>query len=146
MKNSFFKRIGLYREYKKVIRSNSSELETRFGLRRDRANRLYTVLNIPSENVGEAYNLKRSDIDKISEGYIKDYSLEVSKFLDSKNLKEMYEFYEVSKVEKYSYLVVFGPHKNNVLDSVSFTKNFYWRFIPISIGLLVVISLILFLR
>lgn len=146
MKNSFFKRLGLYREYKKVIKRNSSELETRFGLRRDRANRLYTVLNIPSDNIGEAYNLKRSDIDKISEGYIKDYSLEVSKFLDSKNLKEMYEFYEVTKVEKYSYLVVFGPHKNNVLDSVSFTKNFYWRFIPISIGLLAVISLILFLR
>ena len=146
MKNSFFKRLSLYREYKKVIKRNSSELDTRFGLRRDRANRLYTVLNIPSDNIGEAYNLKRSDIDKISEGYIKDFSLEVSKFLDSKNLKEMYEFYEVTKVEKYSYLVVFGPHKNNVLDSVSFTKNFYWRFLPISIGLLVIISLILFLR
>ncbi len=142
---SLFKRLSLYRLYKRVIRANSSELDQRFGLRKDRANRLYTVLNIPSENVGEAYNIKKSDIDKIAEGYIKEFSVEVAKYLDSKGLKEIYDLYEVKKVDKYSYLVVIGPHKDRVLDSSLYNKRIYYRAIPISIIVLIVISLILFL-
>ena len=94
-KLSLLKRLSLYRQYKDVIKRNSTELERVYGLRRDRANRLYTVLNIPSENIGEAYNLKKADIDKISEGYIRDYTTTVAKFLDSKDLKEMYDFYDI---------------------------------------------------
>jgi len=146
-KLSFFKRLSLYRKYKRVIKENSAELEKNFNLRIDRANRLYTVLNVPSENIGEAYNLKKADIDKIAEGYIRDFSIEVAKYLDSKDLKEMYDFYDVSKLEKYAYLVVFGPHKTKVIDSVSFTKNLYYRVLPISISIiLLALFLILLLR
>lgn len=144
-KLSLLKRLSLYRQYKDVIKRNSTELERVYGLRRDRANRLYTVLNIPSENIGEAYNLKKADIDKISEGYIRDYTTAVAKFLDSKDLKEMYDFYDIKKVEKYAYLIVFGPHKDNVIDSDRYTKVVYYRLLPISALLLIILSLILFL-
>lgn len=143
--SSFFKRLSLYREYKKIVRGNSSELEKKFGLRIDRANRLYTVLHIPPADIGDAYNLKKSDVDKISERFIKDYSSEVSKFLDSKNLKEMYDFYDIQKVDKYAYLVIFGPHKNRVLDSVSYTKWVYYGILPTSL-LITVLSLIFLFR
>lgn len=143
---SFFKRLSLYRFYKRVIKGNAADLEKNFGLRIDRANRLYTVLNVPSENIGEAYNLKKSDIDRIAEGYIKDFSIEVAKYLDTKGLKEMYDFYEVKKVDKYSYLLIFGPNKDKILDSVVYTRNLYYRLLPISIALIVGLFLILFLR
>ena len=144
-KTSFFKRLSLYREYKRVVRNNSSELEAKFGLRVDRANRLYTVINVPPDTIGDSYNLKKSDVDKIAEGYIRDYSVEVSKFLDSKNLKEMYDFYDIKKVEKYSYLVVFGPHKDKVINSEVYTKNLYYRILPASIISVLIFLLILFI-
>jgi hypothetical protein len=140
---SFYKRIKLYRIYKSIIKSNRFDIEKNFGLRIDRANRLYTVLNIPSENIGESYNLKKSDIDKISEGYIKEYSINIAKYLDSKGLKEMYDFYDVQKVDKYSYLIIFGPHKDKILDSAIYTRNLYYRIIPILTSIVILISLIL---
>ena len=105
---SIFRKRKLFREYKKSIRLNRTELEQKFNIRIDRADRLYTVVNIPEDVIGEPYNLRKTDIDKISEKFIKEYSTGVSKFLDSINLNEMYEFYKIEKITKYSYLVVFG--------------------------------------
>ena len=68
---SIFKKIRLFSFYKKVIKDNSAELERNFGIRIDKAQRLYTVLNIPEEIIGESFSLKKSDIDRISESYIK---------------------------------------------------------------------------
>lgn len=139
---SFFKRLGLYRTYKSIIKGNAFDMEKNFGIRIDWSNRLYTVLNVPSENIGEAYNLKKSDIDKIAEGYIKDFTIEVAKYLDSKGLKEMYDLYKVDKVDKYSYLIVIGPNKDKIFDSFVYSKNLYYKIVPASIILL---SLLLFL-
>lgn len=105
---SIFKKIKLFNLFKKVLKFNKDELSLKFNLRIDRANRLYTVLNVPEELVGEAYSLKKSDIDRISENYIKSYSNELAEYLDSKGLKELYDFYKIDKVGKYSYLIVFG--------------------------------------
>lgn len=139
---SFLKKLSLYRQYKKTIRDNESEIEQKFKLRRDYTNRLYTVMNIPQEIIEEPYNLRKGDIDKIAEGFIKEYSNEVSKYLDSKGLSELYGFYEIKKVEKYSYLVVFGF---SLLNSVKMFKNFYYRILPTLVVVGVILSLILFL-
>ena len=69
---------------------------------------MYTVLNVPEEAVGEAFSLKKSDIDRISENYIKEYLAEVGRYLNSKDMAEIYSVYEIKKVDKYSYLVVIG--------------------------------------
>jgi hypothetical protein len=58
---SFFKKIKLFSTYRKVVSKNRNELSSKFGLRVDNAYRLYTVLNIPEDLIGEAYSLKKSD-------------------------------------------------------------------------------------
>ena len=136
-KNIFFlKKIRLFSFYKKVIKENRSEIEQTFGLRIDKAQRMYTVLNIPEEIIGEAFSLKKSDIDRISENYIKEYSSEISRFLTSKGLGELYSFYEVKKVDKYSYLVVIGY---SLFRSNEYYDKLYWRVYPI-IGALAIIA------
>ena len=141
-KNIFFlKKIRLFSFYKKSIKENRSEIEQNFGLRIDKAQRMYTVLNIPEEIIGEAFSLKKSDIDRISENYIKEYSSEISRFLTSKGLGELYSFYEVKKVDKYSYLVVIGY---SLFRSNEYYDKLYWRVYPI-IGALAIIGTFLLL-
>jgi hypothetical protein len=72
-KISLYKKIKIFGEFKKTIRLNEVELEQIFGARIDKAYRIYNVLNIPAEMVGEPYNLRSSDIDKISEKSIREY-------------------------------------------------------------------------
>ena len=105
---SLFKKLKIYSQYKKLIKENRLDLENRFNLRIDEAYRLYTVINVPPDNIGEAYSLKKSDIDRIAENFIKEYSAELGTYLNSKGLNELYDFYELKKVDKYSYLVVVG--------------------------------------
>jgi hypothetical protein len=141
-KNIFLlKKIRLFSFYKKAIKENRSEIEQTFGLRIDKAQRMYTVLNIPEEIIGEAFSLKKSDIDRISENYIKEYSSEISRFLTSKGLGELYSFYEVKKVDKYSYLVVIGY---SLFRSNEYYDKLYWRVYPI-IGVIVIIGTFLLL-
>jgi hypothetical protein len=138
---NFFKKIKLYREYKKIIEENRVSLEANYSIRIDRANRLYTVLNIPEENFGEPYNLRKSDIDQISERFIREYINRLSSFLNEKGLSELYDFYEpVKKVDKYSYLIILGYKPLNTVEY----NNFLWfRFLP-SIGIITIISLVLY--
>jgi hypothetical protein len=117
-------------------------MEEVFGARIDKAYRIYNVLNIPAEMIGEPYNLRKSDIDKLAETSIREYTVKISEYLDSKGLKEMYDFYEVKKVDKYSYLVVLGfSLPNDTFRSNKYYDNLRYRVIPV----VSVISLILLL-
>lgn len=128
MKNiSFLKKISLFRSFKKTLNDNKYELELKFGIRIDNAYRMYTVINVPEELIGEAYSLKKSDIDRISENYIKQYSSELGTYLNSKGLNELYDFYKIDKVNKYSYLLVFGYR---LFKSHRFYNNIYYKLIP----------------
>jgi hypothetical protein len=102
------RKIKLFYSYIKSIKKNQFELEQKFNLRIDKANRLYTVINVPEDLVGEAYSLKKSDIDRISESFLREYSAELSKYLNKIELQELYKVYEIKKVDKYSYLLIFG--------------------------------------
>lgn len=124
---SLLRKIKLFNEYKRVLNKNRNEISSKFSLRIDNAYRLYTVLNIPEDLIGEAYSLKKSDIDKISENYIREFSMELSKYLNSKGLKELYDYYKVDKVGKYSYLLVFGF---SLFRSNKFYNIIYYGVIP----------------
>ncbi len=139
---SIFKKIKVFKTFNKTVKENELELDQKFNIRVDNAKRLYTVLNIPEEIIGEPYNLRKADIDKISEKFIKEYSTEVSKFLDSKGLQETYEYYEVSKVDKYSYLIVIGF---SLFKSNKYYNNIYYKILPASI-LIIILSLIFILK
>jgi hypothetical protein len=80
-----FRKIKLFWSYRKIIKNSKFELLQKYNVRIDRASRLYTVINIPEEIIGESYSLKKSDIDRISETYLREYSSELSKFLNQNN-------------------------------------------------------------
>ncbi len=135
---SLYKKIGIFRVFKKSLKSIESELEQTFGARIDNAWRIYNVVNIPNDIIEEPYNLRKTDIDKIAEKSVKEYTTGLSKFLDTRGLQELYEFYEVKKVDKYSYLVVIGF---SLFKSNEYYDNFRYKIIPT----ISVISLILLL-
>jgi len=137
-----FKDLRLFYSYKKAIKKNRVQLESQFFIRIDNADRMYTVLNVPTNLVDEPYNLRKEDIDLISQNYIKEYISELSKYLNSIGVSEMYDFYEpIKKVDKYSYLIVLGFKQ---LDSVEINKIMYRVLIP-TISVLILIGFIIFL-
>lgn len=131
-KISFLKKLKMFSFYKKTIDNCSLELNKKLNIRVDSAYRLYTVLNVPENLIGEAFSLKKSDIDKISETYIREYSIEVSNFLQSKGLVELFKPYEIKKVDKYSYLIIIGF---SLFKSNIFYNTIYYKIIPITIVL-----------
>ena len=138
---NIFKKIKLFHNYKKIISLSKVQLEANFNIRVDRASRIYTVLNIPDELYGEPYNLRKGDIDKISETYIREYIGKLSEYLNEKGLSEFYDFYEpVKKVDKYSYLIILGFKPFN---SVKYYTFFYYRLLPISSVILIIFLIFL---
>lgn len=128
MKNiSFFKKLSLFSSYKKNIKKIEKQLQTEFNMRIDRSYRIYTVLNIPAELIEEPYNLKKSDIDTIAQNFIKDYTNQLSRLLNANGLAELYDFYEIEKVEKYSYLLIFGY---SLFNSQKFYRNILLFWLP----------------
>lgn len=137
-----FKKIKLFSSYKKIIKNNRVDLEAKFNIRIDRASRIYTVLNIPDELYGEPYNIRKSDIDAISEAYIKEYIQKLSEYLNSIGLNELYDFYDpIKKVDKYSYLIILGFKP---LNSVRYNKLIWMRLVPI-ISIISILSLIIYI-
>lgn len=137
---SLLKKIRLFSEYRKSLNAIRPELEARYGARVDKAHRIYTVLNVPDDVIGEAYSLKKSDIDKIAENYIRAYIGELGSYLSSSNLSELFQVYEVKKVDKYSYLIVMGY---SLFKSNDFYDRLYWRVLP-AVGVSVLVGLIIF--
>jgi hypothetical protein len=137
---SIFKKISLFFLYRKAIRKIEKQLEREFNIRIDRAYRIYTVLNVPSELIEEPYNLRKGDINTLSQNFIKEYSSRLSKFLDSNGLYELYDFYNVEKVDKYSYLLIFGF---SLFNSQKVFRNIYLYWIP-SIVIISILTILLF--
>jgi len=69
---NIFKKISLFWNYRRAIIDSKTILSERFNIRVDGAQRLYTVINIPEELVGESYSLITSDINRISETMLED--------------------------------------------------------------------------
>jgi hypothetical protein len=105
---NIFKKISLFFTYSNIIKSNKTQLELEYNARIDNIYRIYTVLNIPENIFEEPYNIRKTDIDTIAKNYILDYRGNLSNFLISKGLMELFEVYDVRKVDKYSYLIILG--------------------------------------
>jgi hypothetical protein len=134
------KKLNLFLSYRKIIKSIKFDLDQKFNIRIDNAMRMYTVINVPEDLVGEAYSLKKSDIDRISENYIKGFTSELSTLLNSKGLQELFKIYEIKKVDKYSYLVVIGF---SLFKSQRYYNTIYYIVTPIILLTSIIISTIL---
>lgn len=103
-----FKKINLFFTYRSVLKSIKRELEMDYNARIDSIYRIYTVVNLPDVLFEEPYNLRTTDIDSIARNYIVDFRRNFSDYMVRKGLMELFEIYEVRKVDKYSYLLIFG--------------------------------------
>ncbi len=133
------KKLKLFYLWKRTIKESKFELQQKFNLRIDGAQRLYTVINVPEELVGEAYALKKQDIDRISETYIRGFSGELSQMLNERGLQELFRVYEINKVDKYSYLIVIGF---SLFKSQRYYNTLYYIVTPVVILTSLIFSLI----
>lgn len=139
-----FRDIKLFFSYSSLIKKNKVDLQSKFNIRIDSADRMYTVLNLPTSLFEEPYNLRKADIDSIAETSIKEYVSHLSTYLNSIGISELYDFYEpIKKVDKYSYLIILG-YKN--LDSVEINKILYRFILPIVSIIIIICSVIFFIK
>lgn len=136
------KKLKLFFFWRKTIKESKFELQQKFNLRIDSAQRLYTVINVPEELIGEAYALKKQDIDRISETYIRGFSGELTQTLNQKGLQELFKVYEIRRVDKYAYLLVVGF---SIFESQKYYNSLYYIITPLIILTSIIFSLILFL-
>lgn len=108
MSLGIIKKFKLLFTYIKIILNNKSVLNESYKIRYDYIFRLYTIINIPTDLIPDAYDLKKSDIDKLSQSYVSDFMVNISSLLNKIGLIELYVVYDLKKVDKYSYLVVIG--------------------------------------
>lgn len=127
---NIFKKIYLFFVYRKNLLKSKVDLKIQFNIRIDNVYRFYTVLNIPEEFFEEPYNIRKTDIDVISSNYIKSFNDRISMFLNTRGLTELYKLYDVEKVDKYSYLFVFGY---SLLDTKQLVINSIYTLIILSI-------------
>lgn len=137
MKVSAWKKFKLYIQYRKAL-VNNSEILSESGLRIDRVKRIYTVINVPETLFESVYDLKTSDINRVSQSYITERLRNVSKTLNGIGLSELFKTYETKKVDKYSYLVIIGF---SLFDTKKVANNLWFKILPT----IVVASLLAFI-
>ncbi len=140
-KISFSKKVSLFLFWRRTLKSKKTELLDTFNTRIDGSSRLYTVINIPTSLIEEPYNLRKADIDNLAKTSITEYSKNLSTYLNSIDLFELYDYYEVKKVEKYSYLIVFGF---SLFKSHIFLRNFYIWITSLSLAFLITLLFLIF--
>lgn len=136
---SFYKKFKAFLNYRRSVKAIKSQLQSEFNVRVDNAYRLYTVVNLPKEQLDEPYNLRTSDINMIADRYLKEFSNKMASFLNKNGMMEMYRMYNIEKVTKYSYLVIIGF---SLFETDKLFKRILFRILPITL-LLSIISFIL---
>lgn len=138
MNTNIFKKIYLFFIFRRNLLKAETDLKIQFNIRVDNIFRFYTVLNVPSEVVEEPYNLRKSDIDSISRNYVKEFNFQLSQFLNSRGLTELYDLYDMEKVDKYSYLLVFGYSLFNTKRLANSLIYFWTPFVSILLLILTI--------
>lgn len=138
---SLLKKIKFFLFYRKTLNKIKRELENNYNVRIDEAYRMYTVINVNNENsvfkdygiselreFNKNYDLMPNQIeqqflDELYKKSMKEFSNNISEYLNSKGLAELYVFYQIEKINKFSYLVVLGfPFFKTEI----FVKYFYY--------------------
>jgi|TARA_R110002153_G_scaffold6210_6_gene28419 hypothetical protein len=135
-KYGLFKKIKMFLEYRRSIKKIKDNLRRELNVKVDNAYRLYTIINIPEENFEEPYNFKKSDIDIISEKFLKEYFSKLQSMLNNAGLMEMYEVYDIEKVAKYSYLPIVGF---SLFRTNEVFKKLLLRWLPILLSLSILV-------
>jgi len=140
MNTNIFKKIYLFFVYRKILLKSETDLKLLYNIRVDNIFRFYTVLNIPKEIIEEPYNFRKSDIEIISRNYINEYSNQMSLYLNQRGMTELFKLYDLEKVDKYSYLIIFGF---SLINTKRFANSLMYFWTPLTI--LTIISIITYL-
>lgn len=127
-KIGLFKKLSLYLFYRKTILKNKDLLLSSSNLKIDNINRIYTVLNIPTDVFDSPYDLRTADINKISEPYVQEAVKQISAKLNSIGISELYELYNISKIDKFSYLIIIGF---KFFNTNIIARKLLFRYLPI---------------
>ncbi len=138
---NIFNKWKIYSDYKKIISQNKLSLYENHNIKIDYANRLYTVVHVPSDEIGEAYTLKKTDVDRIAQRYIREYMSSLSTFFISIGINEMIDFYQpIQKVGKTSYLIVLGF---KILNTVKINKIIWYVVAPIILVSIIILFIVI---
>jgi hypothetical protein len=127
---NFLKKFIIFFTYRSKLNSIKQELSIEFNAKIDSIYRIYTVVNLPPILFEEPYNLRTFDIDQISRNYLLEYRRNLSDFLVKRGLMELFDLYEVRKVDKYSYLLIFGF---SLFNTKKFANSVIYGFLFFSI-------------
>lgn len=139
MNINIFKKIYLFFIYRRNLLKIETDLKVQFNIRIDRIFRFYTVLNIPEEIFEEPYNIRKADIDLLSGNYLREFNNKLTIFLSDRGMTELYKLYDLEKVDKFSYLLVFGF---SLLNTKRLANNLIFIVTPILI-FSIIISILL---
>lgn len=123
-----YRSIKFYFHYRRVILKNKAFLKQKFNIDVDWVNRLYTVVNVPDEDLEPPYNVRKADIDLLSKRYIDEYIKELNRWFSNNGLKEFVEMYDYQKLDKFSHLFVIGYSMFRTNRVANF---FYYFFLPL---------------
>jgi hypothetical protein len=123
---SIWRKLNLYYQYRKTI-LNKKDILQENGFRIDRVKRIYTVVNVPEQLFEGGYDLRTADINRVSKTYLTEAIRNISKTLNMLELNELYKIYDTQKVDKFSYLIIFGF---SLFDTKKIADFFYFRVLP----------------
>lgn len=135
---NILKKIKLFYSYKNIILKNKSPLKEKLNIRIDKAVRLYTVVNLNKEDLGQNFILKKTDRETLAKPFIDDYIRKASIELNSIGLLELYSLYTVEKVDAYSYLIVIGFSL--------FRSDMYYKILYGTIIFLTILSTLIYIK
>jgi hypothetical protein len=131
IKNYFF--------WRKRIRKNKNILFKNYNCKIDNADRLYLVINIPTDLIDENYSLKKSDRDLFINSFITNKLSQLSNYLNSIGLIELYDIYEGPiRLEKNSFGFFIGYKLIETTSIAKFKFFFLYPFLAISIILAII--------
>ena len=119
---NIFKRIKLYKIYKESIDENIEHFQNNFKLERNNWDELYTTITFieaPRELVEKMGEYT------IVEKEIKEYIIKFYGYLDLMNLNELYNVYDIKKLNETDYGITFGyslMNNRQIILTKFFTK------------------------
>ncbi len=125
---NIFKRIKLYRNYRRILRNNEEVLKSKkYNLRVDYVGRLYTVVNLPTDVQKDIKTYGT----KLAEKYIGEYVSEVDKLFASIGISEYVGILDVKQETELDYVIVFGF---KFIDTAKFANRLLMTmiFIPVA--------------
>lgn len=97
-----FKKIRLYKAYRKIVKEKEQELLSKFNVRVDKLGRLYTVINVPPQ----ADTFGPTDGPRITKALLQNWLNKLDNYLIEIGVKEFTAVQELKEIDEMNYLLI----------------------------------------